>query len=148
MAYIRVMSGDTSNVAGALPVRLLVVDDDRSLRVALSEALREYEVTLAQDAEHARRLLDESAFDAILLDVMLPGASGTALLDELLAATPEVGRKVCLMTGDHSLVRARPTTPVLLKPFTRAQLDTALGCLRAMDTWDEPDPPSTLVDPS
>ncbi len=60
---------------------LLVVDDDARLRGLLEEYLtREgYYVSVAADAAHARALLPLWDFDAVVLDVMMPGENGVAL---------------------------------------------------------------------
>ncbi len=64
---------------------ILVVDDDERLRSLLKKFLTEhgFMVTAASDAAQARRLLHEIAFDALVLDVMMPGESGIALAQSL-----------------------------------------------------------------
>jgi two-component system, OmpR family, phosphate regulon response regulator OmpR len=60
---------------------LLVVDDDSRLRELLRKYLSDngFIVTLAKDAEEARLRLGESAFDLVVLDVMMPGETGFEL---------------------------------------------------------------------
>lgn len=57
---------------------VLVVDDDRRIRVLLSTYLRKhgYRVTIAASAEEARAYLEGLAFEIIVLDVMMPGENG------------------------------------------------------------------------
>lgn len=64
---------------------LLIVDDDRRLRVLLQRYLsdNDFRVTVATDAEDARALLANLAFDLIVLDVMMPGESGLDLTHDL-----------------------------------------------------------------
>jgi two-component system, OmpR family, phosphate regulon response regulator OmpR len=64
---------------------LLVVDDDQRLRALLQRFLGEqgFRVTLAADAAAARRALSAMAFDLIVLDVMMPGETGLALVESL-----------------------------------------------------------------
>jgi two-component system response regulator MprA len=60
-------------------MRILVVDDDPSLRQALKRALRleGYDVELAADGAEALQRLEEGARpDALLLDVLMPGVDG------------------------------------------------------------------------
>lgn len=66
-------------------VRILVVDDEPRVReVVATYLLREgWEVATAADGETARRQLDEFAPELIVLDIMLPGVSGTELLAEI-----------------------------------------------------------------
>ena len=64
---------------------VLVVDDDARLRALLSRYLieRGLRVSVAAAAEEARALLRSVAFDAMVLDVMMPGETGLALLAAL-----------------------------------------------------------------
>jgi two-component system phosphate regulon response regulator OmpR len=57
---------------------ILVVDDDRRLRDLLSRFLTDhgYRVTTAVNAADAGKRLDHLVFDAIVLDVMMPGENG------------------------------------------------------------------------
>lgn len=61
---------------------VLVVDDDRRLRDLLSRFLREqgYRVTTAGSAAEARAKLQHVVFDAMVLDVMMPGETGISFL--------------------------------------------------------------------
>ena len=60
---------------------LLVVDDDRRIRVLLSRFLSAegYRVTTAASAGEARLKLDGLRFDLLILDVMMPGETGFQL---------------------------------------------------------------------
>jgi two-component system response regulator MprA len=68
--------------AGSGPApRILVVDDEPAVRQALARALalERYEISLAADATQALELLREGSYEAILLDIMMPGMSGVEL---------------------------------------------------------------------
>jgi two-component system phosphate regulon response regulator OmpR len=60
---------------------LLIVDDDDRLRELIKEYLARagFRVTTAPDAEAARRMLGNLAFDLLVLDVMMPGEDGFSL---------------------------------------------------------------------
>lgn len=64
--------------------RILVVDDEANIRSLLEEILSEegYEVTIAADAEQARRARDRNDYDLILLDIWMPDTDGISLLKE------------------------------------------------------------------
>ncbi len=64
---------------------VLVVDDDRRLRDLLRRFLADngFRVTVAGDAREARATVGSFAFDAIVLDVMMPGESGLHLAGDL-----------------------------------------------------------------
>ncbi len=64
---------------------ILVVDDDERIRSLLRRFLVKngYLVSMATDAEHARKILRGLEFDLIVLDVMMPGDDGITLTREL-----------------------------------------------------------------
>jgi DNA-binding response OmpR family regulator len=82
--------------------RILIVDDDRTLRVALDALLRGagYEVAQAADGPEGIRMIREQSADLVLLDVGLPGMTGLEILGELRrqAAAP----RVVIMTADDT----------------------------------------------
>lgn len=65
--------------------KILVVDDDPSVRAAVSDFLSAegYEVLLAEDGASMRRVMEEDDVSIVLLDVMLPGDDGLTLAREL-----------------------------------------------------------------
>ena len=77
---------------------LLLVDDDGRILELLQRylAAQGFRITCASDAAQARRKLAAFAFDAILLDVMMPGESG---LDLLAAIRGEQQIPVLLLTA-------------------------------------------------
>ena len=68
-----------------VPMKLLVVEDDRMLAALVRRALTEqgYAVDLAADGEQAEALAFGNEYDAIILDLMLPGKSGLQLLQQM-----------------------------------------------------------------
>jgi len=58
--------------------RVLVVDDERNQRATLSDILSDegFDVVTAESGERAVKLCEEGGFDAVLLDVRLPGIDG------------------------------------------------------------------------
>ncbi len=78
-----------------LPRRVLVVDDDPSIRRALARELqREFEVCLADGYATAIQLLDgDAGFFAVVSDLMMgPGANGADLLTEVRRRSPRSAR--------------------------------------------------------
>ena len=72
--------------AHAMPARILVVEDEQHLAQGLLFNLQAegYEVELAYDGEAALTLLaKDPPFEAVLLDIMLPGIDGFAVAAEL-----------------------------------------------------------------
>jgi class 3 adenylate cyclase len=64
------------------PARLLVVDDTEEIRklLVLRLGARGFDVTTAEDGLAALRYVAEEPFDAVLLDLMMPGLSGLDVL--------------------------------------------------------------------
>lgn len=115
-------------------MRLLIADDDPSLQVALRMVceLAGHDVTTVETAGEARRALEGTDFDAVLVDGGISG-DGRALWRSLRVDAPYEGR-VVLITGDvaelGSLAQARD---VLAKPF---DYDALLAQLAAMGARD------------
>ncbi|HSV65522.1 MAG TPA: response regulator transcription factor [Mycobacteriales bacterium] len=68
-------------------MRLLVVEDEARLANALRRGLQAegFAVDLASDGEQGLRLAREGGYDAVVLDVMLPGLSGYRVCERLRA---------------------------------------------------------------
>jgi CheY-like chemotaxis protein len=102
--------------------RILIVDDDRALRHALSALLTGagHAVESAGDGPEALTLLHDRAFDIVLLDIGLPSMSGLDVLGQARAMdTPPL---VIMMTADdtpHTLLESvkRQAYRYIRKPF-------------------------------
>jgi DNA-binding response OmpR family regulator len=76
----------------ASPDRILIVDDEKTIRTVLSEALlaHGYQVAEAADAPEALRALARETFDLALLDLKLPGSmDGLGLLQHIHTHAPQ-----------------------------------------------------------
>jgi len=64
---------------------ILVVDDDSRLRDLLRKYLieSEFRVTVAEDANAARKFLQSLEFDLIVMDLMMPGEDGLSLTQSI-----------------------------------------------------------------
>jgi DNA-binding NtrC family response regulator len=89
---------------------VLVVDDERNILTSVSRALglEDYGVEVAGSAEIALDKLGKQTFDAILLDVQLPGIDGLAMLDELRRL--EITTPVIMMSGHATIEVAMEAT--------------------------------------
>ena len=77
---------------------VLIVDDDPSIREALTLALEdEFQVNAVQSVEEALPRLGESLVAVVLCDVTLPGASGEVLLAQIKTSWP--GTEVVMLSG-------------------------------------------------
>ena len=71
--------------ASVLPIRILIVDDDLVFRLSTAELLEGdgFEVHSVASGQEAVEALRDARFDALLLDVKMPGSDGIAVLEAL-----------------------------------------------------------------
>jgi DNA-binding NtrC family response regulator len=107
--------------------RILVVDDEANIRELLDEILSEegYDVTTAEDAEHAREARRGRNFDLTLLDIWMPDTDGITLLKEW-ADSGSLG-PVVMMSGHATVDTAVEATRLgaldfIEKPVSLSQL--------------------------
>jgi len=107
--------------------RVLVVDDERSIRLTLSRFLQRdgHEIVEAPDAEKAQQLLRDGSFDVVVTDIVLPCLSGVELLHSIREAAPRV--KVVMMTGEPTVESASEAVRAgaadyLMKPIARSAI--------------------------
>jgi DNA-binding NtrC family response regulator len=78
--------------------RVLVVDDKENMLKLFAKILAEgYELTTAGDGARALALVASEAFDVVVTDIRMPGASGFELLEAVKARAPAT--EVVMMTG-------------------------------------------------
>ena len=81
--------------------RVLIVDDEESMRLFLARILAnglKVEVTLAGTCEQALRMAGNYAYDAILLDLLMPGVGGFEVLAEIRRAGPNAATPVIIVS--------------------------------------------------
>ncbi|RMH59628.1 MAG: response regulator [Candidatus Hydrogenedentota bacterium] len=77
--------------------RILVVDDEESIRLLYQEELTDegYEVETAANGEEALRKIQESKFDIVTLDIKMPGMSGLEVLKKIREVDVELPVILC-----------------------------------------------------
>ncbi len=136
-------------VAG-VPAHVLVVDDDKRLRELLRRYLADngFRVTTAANAGEARAKLPSLAFDLLVVDIMMPGASGLDLT-AWLRRTDRV--PILLLTAqgapdDRIAGLERGADDYLAKPFEPRELVLRINAiLRRAALEAEPIPPPAEV---
>ncbi|RMG96981.1 MAG: sigma-54-dependent Fis family transcriptional regulator [Candidatus Dadabacteria bacterium] len=119
--------------------RVLVVDDDASLRRILEYNLAEegYAVATAASGEEALEKLDRAAFDLVVTDIKMPGMDGMDLLRRIKAEAPET--QVIVVTAFGTIEMAveamkAGAAEYITKPFNRDELKLAVRkALRVRD---------------
>ena len=83
-------------------LRVLVVEDEPALAVAVSEALEDagFTVDRAGDGEQGLTRLTEANYDLIVCDLKMPRIDGMQFYRAMAAATPALARRVIFVTGD------------------------------------------------
>ena len=106
---------------------ILVVDDERSIRLTLSEFLKRegYEAETAENAEAAVSMLKEKEYDVLLTDIVMPRKSGMSLIADTHRIWPNT--QVILMTGEPTVETASAAVRLevrdyLAKPISREDL--------------------------
>ena len=115
----------------ALPAKVLVVDDEPSIRLVCRAnlELEGHEVLEAHSLTTARATLEEEDVDLVVLDVHLRDERSDALVAECHARRPPI--PVVLVTGSVEVEHARLSEPdaILPKPF---ELDQLLSTVREL----------------
>ncbi len=106
--------------------RILVVDDEPNVLVTVGAFLTRagFAVVKSGDSDEAMRIVaDDPHIDVLVTDFAMPGMSGAELIVEARRLQPSL--KALIMTGypdASALTELPPGTPILIKPFRRADL--------------------------
>jgi response regulator RpfG family c-di-GMP phosphodiesterase len=108
-------------------VQVLLVDDDASLRSLLRATFESFEVEVEEAGTAAAALerIGSTRPDIIVLDVVMPGMSGTELCGQLKSDPATTDIAVILLTGSDPARRLAgevPADAVLTKPFSPLEL--------------------------
>jgi DNA-binding NtrC family response regulator len=111
--------------------RLLVVDDEESMRHSLQRGLRRagFEVECAQNGEAALGLWVRSPFDAAIVDLRMPGQDGLTVLSRILASDPDA---IVVLISAYGTIQSAVdamqvgATDFLTKPFEVDELAARL----------------------
>lgn len=84
-------------------MRVLIIDDERSIRNTLKEILEfeGHEITLAADGAEGLEAASASSFDVIFCDIKMPGMDGIEVLDKLISMG--IDSSVVMITGHGSV---------------------------------------------
>ena len=110
--------------------RVLIIDDEESTRLLLARYLSKdlkIEAQLAGTCEQALRFAGDYAYDAILLDLLMPGIGGLELLREIRSASPNAATPVVMISvvSDQETIErclAAGASAYHVKPVRRAEI--------------------------
>lgn len=109
--------------------RILVVDDEPHIRRVLGTVLEEhgYLVTLASDGDEGLAELGRLHADLVILDLMMPGASGLEILSHIRSDPERSDTPVIILTAkgqdtDREAAFAGGANDFLTKPFSPKKL--------------------------
>jgi len=119
-------------------MRILIVEDDARLANVLRDSLvyRGHVVDVVHDGRHGADLAKLEHFDAIVLDVMLPGSDGISVARELRAAgrqTPILMLTAKDLPTDVAAGLDAGADDYMRKPFTFTELDARLRAVTRRD---------------
>lgn len=128
----------TLRVAGpgpaGTPLRVLVVEDNIISQEFATDALRRmgHEVAVAADGDEALRLVQRERFDAVLMDVQMPGMDGLEATRQIRALETGAHVPIIAMTAHTRPEEAQRCldagmNAVLTKPIDRHELAGILG---------------------
>ncbi len=125
-------------------MRLLVVDDEASVREALALVLdlSGFEVATAADGREAIRTLATDSPDAVILDVLMPGLDGLEVCRRMRATgdrTPVLMLTARTEVSERVAGLEAGADDYLAKPFAREELIARLRALLRRTGWEEGD---------
>lgn len=108
-------------------MRILVADDEPSIRFVLQETLEslDHQVVAVEDGDQALRELSKGGFDLAFLDIRMPGLTGIEVLQQTRASGADVA--IVIITAQNLLENAveamkSGALDYLVKPFALAEV--------------------------
>jgi putative two-component system response regulator len=113
------------------PVRILLVEDERTTRQAIQKALLQYGYAChsAETLSEATELIRKESFDLVMSDVRLPDGTGLELLDAMRRILLDMPFVVITASERRTLIKEaykRGATDYLTKPFNLTNLPTVI----------------------
>ena len=86
--------------------KILVIDDERSIRNTLKEILEyeDYAVNVAADGPEGMKLLQADRYDLVLCDIKMPGMDGVEVLEKIMEQWPDTA--VVMISGHGTVENA------------------------------------------
>jgi two-component system, cell cycle sensor histidine kinase and response regulator CckA len=130
-------------VPAAPRIRVLIIDDEPLLGKSLRRALGEHDVTFTEDPVRALELCEQTDYDAIVCDLMMPMIGGEGVYEHLREHAPDLAARMIFMTGGAFTAGAQrflnevPNLK-LTKPFSPDDLRRAVKRVAEGNAVSEP----------
>lgn len=121
--------------------RILIIDDEHSVRAFFEQVLSEdgYYTSSVGTVRHALQIIDDQAFEIVVVDLSLPDGDGLDLVRQMRAASPNLKILATsgFLVGDMpSIALQAGATATLAKPTTGWQLrNTVYQMLEPAGRW-------------
>ena len=116
-------------------ILLVEVDDNLRRLFAIALTLHGYESMEARNGVEALAILDRQAFDAVVLDLVLPDIDGASIRQEIAAHPDSAHLPVIILTDSREPLRHLNPACVLHKPITPNDVvDAVRRCIEASRT--------------
>lgn len=119
--------------------KLLIVDDEKNIRMTLKQCFSEekYVLDMAVDGEDALEKLNKNNYDLVLLDIRMPKLTGIEVLEKM--REESINTDVVIMTAYGSVDKAVETMKLgaidfIGKPFTPEQIREVVGEVLARES--------------
>ena len=132
-------SPDCGAVHAPTRYKVLVVDDEPTLRLGFSYALAEHEIDTAAGGQEALEKIDAGGYDVVILDLRMPDVDGLQVIETLREAgnlTPIVLCSAAVSPDAALRAIRRQVVDFLLKPVCPAELRGAIGGV--LEPGDDP----------
>ncbi|MHB8734901.1 MAG: response regulator transcription factor [Terriglobales bacterium] len=128
-------AGSPENRAGAAPIAILLIEDDRHIQRSISYQLSRqgYQVTCCEDGEEGLEKALQGQHQVVILDIMLPRLDGLSICKRLRGTFPELPIIITSARGtdlDKITGLEFGADDYLSKPFSPAELEARIRAVR------------------
>jgi CheY-like chemotaxis protein len=113
------------------PKRILVCDDEESLRLLIGETLGEiYEIAEASDGREAVKRVTREPFDLVIMDIKMPGTHGLEAIERIRQRNKDIPIIICSayhLMADDIVVKTSDVAAFFTKPVDMEALRTKVG---------------------
>ncbi|MEM8954052.1 MAG: response regulator transcription factor [Verrucomicrobiota bacterium] len=115
-------------------MKILVIEDDKTIAAYIAKGLREagYTVDVAHDGDEGSDLAQIGPYDAAVVDIMLPGTDGLTIIEEMRAekiATPVLILSAKRSVDDRVKGLRAGGDDYMVKPFSFSELEARIEAL-------------------